>query len=104
VLATGCTVVYQPNGEKYRTTATRHMVVNNTTYLLDVSADGLPLTTLHPGQSINVMPHWLVPKTLVVVVAHDTDGLYYGTDTWTFLSASPEVWVVDYLRKPLTPR
>lgn len=101
---TGCTTVYMPNGQKYLTTAARHVVMNNTGFLLDVSVDGQPLTTLATGQSISVMPHWLVPKTLVTVVAHDTHGNFVGTDNWTFLSATAEVWQVNQVMRPQESR
>jgi hypothetical protein len=96
----GCTTVYLPNGEKYLTTASRHVVVNNTGFRLDVSQDGLPVTTLETGQSISLTPHWLVPKALVVVIAHDAQGNYAGTDNYTFLSSTAEVWQVDSVRRP----
>ncbi len=104
LLLTGCTTVYLPNGQSYLTTAARHIVVNNTGLILDVSTDGLPLTTLQSGQSISIMPHWLVPHTQVSVVAHDAHGHYVGADHYTFKSAQAETWQVNQVDRPRESR
>ena len=101
---TGCTTVYMPNGEKYRTTAARHIVVNNTGYILDVSVDGQPVTSLQTGQSISLMPHWLVPNSQVAVIAHDAHGNYVGASTYTFHSATADTWQVNQVDRPRESR
>lgn len=79
----------------------RHNIVNSTPYCLEVTVNGLWWTTLPPGHAMGLAPHWLSPRTLVVVTAHDAAGCFQGAETWTFLSALPEAWIVDSLRKPL---
>jgi hypothetical protein len=98
-LVTGCTMVYLPNGETYKTTGLRHIVVNNTGYALDVSVDGKPLTTLQTGQTIGLPFTWLVPDQQVVVVAHD-HGQYIGCSTMEFHASRAYTWQINSVDRP----
>ncbi len=99
-----CTTVYLPNGQSYYTTPSKHIVVNNTGYLLDLTVDGVPVTTLRNGQSIALQQHFLIPQTQASVIAHDASGCYVGAANYVFHTSTADTWQVNQVDRPRESR
>lgn len=84
-----------------RPAISQHVLVNNTGAFLDVVVDGQTYKQrLASGQTVIVPYRVFYGKTVVTVLAHDADGNYLGTDSYVFLSSTPEVWTVHEFYRP----
>jgi hypothetical protein len=104
LLLTGCTTVYLPNGQGYHTMPSKHVVVNNTGYLLNLTVDGVPVTTLGNGQSLALQQHFLIPSTQASVVAFDAEGNYVGAANYTFHASTADTWQINQVDRPRESR
>lgn len=91
-LLAGCACA--PVYSRARNGTGQQLVLNNTTYRLDVQVDGVPYAAIEPGQTVTVPARVFYGKTVVVVLAYRA-GEYVGTDNWTFRADLPEVWQVN---------
>lgn len=95
-----CCAPYRPTEPVAVMRSTGYMVVNNTKALLNVVQDGQTIATgLEPGQVLPIRPVW-ARFTCVVAVGYTPDGVYAGSDSYTFASNVRETWTVTRLIRP----